>query len=176
MIRIDLNRKWIFTKDEVKVDGPQETEISWEAVDLPHTWNAKDGQDGGNDYYRGTCWYGRTLEKNELPEASGYYLEFAGANASADVYINGQMAAHHDGGYSTWRVDMTPYLQEENLILVAVDNSPSNKVYPQMADFTFYGGLYRSVSLLAVEEAHFQLDHFGGPGVKITPVVDETKV
>lgn len=134
--------------------------------------NEIDGQDGGNDYYRGTCYYAKQLKKSELPEADCYYLELRGANASADVYVNGKAVAHHDGGYSTWRVDITKELtEEENLIVIAVENGVNDRVYPQNADFTFYGGLYRDVNIIAVNKSHFDLDYYGGPGIKVTPEI-----
>jgi len=165
----NLNAKWAFTKQANAV--PSEMPKDWYFVNLPHTWNAIDGQDGGNDFYRGTCYYAKTIDKLDLPEADAYYLEICGANSSADVYLNGEKLAHHDGGYSTWRVDVTKALQRENLLVIAVDNSPSDKVYPQVADFTFYGGLYRNVNLVCVSESHFDLGYFGGTGVQITPEV-----
>ena len=164
---LNLNEGWLFTKDTA-----DPTAEGGEAVRLPHTWNATDGQDGGNDYFRGSCLYRRTLMRAELPEADCYYLEFRGANSSADVYVNGEAAAHHDGGYSTWRVDITDRLTDATEIAVVVDNAPSGSVYPQMADFTFYGGLYRDVSLIAVSRSHFDLDYYGGYGLMITPTVE----
>ena len=146
--------------------------MDWEQVNLPHTWNAQDGMDGGNDYHRGTCYYAKTLVKKELPAADKYFLEFRGANSSADVYVDGKKMAHHDGGYSTWRVDVTEELKEESLLVVAVDNAPNDRVYPQMADFTFYGGLYRDVNLICVPQSHFDLEYFGGPGIAVTPTVE----
>ena len=150
---------------------PTELPKLWDWVNLPHTWNALDGQDGGNDYYRGTCYYAKALDKLDLPEADQYYLELRGANSSADVYVNGQHLAHHDGGYSTRRVNITDALQRDNLFVIAVDNAPNDRVYPQVADFTFYGGLYRDVNILCVSESHFDLDYFGGPGLKVTPEI-----
>lgn len=146
----------------------------WYWVTLPHCWNEIDGQDGGNDYYRGTCYYAKELARRDLPEADRYYLELRGANSSADVYVNGKKLAHHDGGYSTWRVDMTESLAEENLIVVAVDNSANDTVYPQNADFTFYGGIYRNVNIIAVSESHFDLDYYGGPGIRVTPEIKDS--
>lgn len=141
---INFNTKWAFTKEATEV--PKEMPEKWYWVTLPHSWNEIDGQDGGNDYYRGTCYYAKQLKKSELPEADCYYLELRGANASADVYVNGKAVAHHDGGYSTWRVDITKELtEEENLIVIAVENGVNDRVYPQNADFTFYGGLYLSL-------------------------------
>ena len=169
---LNLNYKWAFTKEAG--DVPASIPASWNWVNLPHTWNNIDGQDGGNDYYRGTCFYAKKVEKAELPECDQYYLEFQGANASADVYVNGKKLASHDGGYSTWRVNITDALEADNLIVVAVENGINERVYPQQADFTFYGGLYRDVNLIGVNNSHFDLDYYGGPGIMVTPIVNGT--
>ncbi len=167
---MNLNAKWSFSKTAEAV--PASLPADWESVDLPHSWNAVDGQDGGNDYFRGTCYYAKTLNKAELPVAQAYYLEIQGANSSADVYVDGKHLCHHDGGYSTWRVNLTDSLQDSSFLVITVDNAPNDRVYPQMADFTFYGGLYRDVNLIAVSESHFDLDTFGTPGIRVTPVMD----
>ncbi len=167
---LNLNHKWAFSKEAAAV--PATVDPKWNFVNLPHSWNAIDGIDGGGDYYRGTAYYAKMLDKTELPAADRYYLELQGANASADVYVCGKHLAHHDGGYSTWRVDITDALELNSLIAVAVDNSPNETVYPQVADFTFYGGLYRNVNLICVSESHFDLDTWGTPGIHVTPVVE----
>ena len=163
---LSLNDGWIFVKNTTDISL-----FEGETVNLPHTWNATDGQDGGNDYFRGSCLYTKVLQKSELPAADCYYLEFCGANSSADVYVNGEKLAHHDGGYSTWRVNITEKLSDEMRVSVIVDNAANDTVYPQMADFTFYGGLYRNVNLICVSSSHFDLDYYGGPGIKVTPQV-----
>ena len=164
---IKWNEDWLFYKgvgDISVVEGG-------EGVTLPHTWNAVDGQDGGNDYFRGDCLYKKALRKSELPEGTECYLEIRGANSSADVYVNRKAVAHHDGGYSTWRINLSEHLVEDNEIAIVVNNAPNDHVYPQMADFTFYGGLYRDVNLICVPHTHFDLDYFGGPGLAVTPTV-----
>ncbi len=166
---VNFNAKWAFTKQASEV--PSQLPMDWNWVNLPHSWNAIDGQDGANDYYRGTCYYAKSLDKMELPEADRYYLEIRGANSSADAYLNGKHLTHHDGGYSTWRVDITEILEKDNLFVIAVDNAANDKVYPQMADFTFYGGLYRDVNIVCVSESHFDLDYYGGPGLMVTPEI-----
>ena len=139
------------------------------AVELPHTWNARDGQDGGNDYWRGCCTYcTRFAAPVYDPAQQQVWLQFEGVNASAAVLLNGQQLCTHDGGYSTFRAEVTELLQAENQLTVRVDNSVNDRVYPQKADFTFYGGIYRDVSLLVVNKNHIALGHFGDTGVKIT--------
>ena len=144
------------------------------AVELPHTWNARDGQDGGNDYWRGCCTYcTRFAAPVYDPAQQQVWLQFEGVNASAAVLLNGQQLCTHDGGYSTFRAEVTELLQAENQLTVRVDNSVNDRVYPQKADFTFYGGIYRDVSLLVVNKNHIALGHFGDTGVKITPALQE---
>ena len=159
---LNINSDWLFAKPGCETEN----------VNLPHSWNSVDGQDGGNDYFRGTCRYTKTIAKSEIPESDRVYLEINGANSSATVYVNGKEVANHDGGYSTWRVDITDELSEENKIEIDVDNSPNERVYPQMADFTFYGGLYRDVNLICVSESHFDLDFYGTHGMKVTPEIE----
>lgn len=170
---MNWNFKWAFTKNAEKV--PQTMPEKWDYVTLPHTWNNIDGQDGGNDYYRGKGYYAKELDREELFEAEEYYLEIQGANSSAEVYVNGRKLAQHDGGYSTWRVNMTDALEDKNLIVIVVDNSANERVYPQMADFTFYGGLYRDVNIIGVNHSHFALDYYGTPGLKVTPEIEGGK-
>ena len=136
---VSLNRKWAFTKDAAHNPAQMPELPNW--VNVPHCWNAIDGQDGENDYYRGTCWYVKNIDREEIPAAERHYIEVNGANSSADLYVGGKKLAHHDGGYSTWRVDVTEALKESTLVAIAVDKSPNDRVYPQVADFTFYGGL-----------------------------------
>ena len=169
---VNLNRKWAFIMGSE--DVPKATPSPACYVNLPHTWNAIDGQDGGNDYIRGLCWYVKTLSREEIPQNKRLFLEINGANSSADLYVNGAHIAHHDGGYSTWRADITDAAGTSGDVLLAlgVDNSAKETVYPQMADFTFYGGLYRDVNLIAVPESHFDLTYYGGPGIAVTPVME----
>ena len=167
---LKFNDNWEFLKGVSEINA---AEVG-ESITIPHTWNATDGQDGGNDYFRGTCLYRKVFRSDLLPKAKKYYLEINGANSSADVYMNGKRLAHHDGGYSTWRVNITGYLRTENTLCILVDNAPNEEVYPQVADFTFYGGIYRDVNIVCVEETHFDLEYFGGKGLVITPEIAET--
>lgn len=165
-----LKDNWTFVKSAD--DALAAATAFGETVTLPHTWNNVDGQDGGNDYHRGTCYYVRKLHKPELSAGAQVYLEFLGAAMIADIYVNGRLLAHHEGGYSTFRVNITDVLSEENTIVAALNNEDNTTCYPQKADFTFYGGLYRMVNLIVVPAVHFALDYCGTPGIKVTPQVD----
>ena len=170
---ININKNWLFSKKEQPV--PKTLPEDWESVNLPHTWNARDGQDGGNDYWRGTCIYRTHFAAPQFNTASHQvWIQFDGVNASAHVVLNGSPVCNHDGGYSTFRANITELLRDENELTVEVDNSKNDRVYPQKADFTFYGGIYRDVSLMVVSKNHFTLDYFGGPGIRITPTVQGT--
>ena len=157
-----INQNWQFKKENTE-----------ETVTLPHTWNAKDGQDGGNDYYRGVCVYTKMIPyPSNFRDEDEIYLEFRGVNSSAEVKVNGKLCGKHDGGYSTFRVNITDALKRDgnqNKIEVLVDNSANIEVYPQKADFTFYGGIYRDVYLIGVPKNHFEMDYFGTPGIQVTP-------
>ena len=157
-----LNDDWIFTYFNE----------STTKVNIPHTWNNIDGQDGGDDYRRGTCVYEKDFLSPEYSENQCVYLEFAGVNASAKVILNDNEIMTHDGGYSTFRCDITDYLKKQNHLTVYVDNSVNDKVYPQKADFTFYGGIYRDVRLIVLNKQHFCMDYFGGSGLAVSATPD----
>ena len=163
-----LNEDWKFAKtDQVPEKMPcHGNDQDWEWVDLPHTWNNWDGQDGGGDYYKGKGVYLKTIERPDVPADYKIYLEFEGVNSVAEVYLNNEKVCEHKGGYSAFRVDATEALKEGKAYLAVVaDNKNRTDVYPQMADFTFYGGIYRNVTMICVSPTHFCLDYFGSQGL-----------
>lgn len=168
---ININNEWFFTKT---ISFPQKVNPStMEQVTIPHTWNNVDGADGGGDYYRGECIYYKNLGKLENKDKE-IYLEFNGANMVLTVFLNNHLIGSHKGGYSRCRFNISKYIEsnKDNILVCYVDNSYSREVYPQVADFTFYGGIYRDVNLIEVDKSHFDLDYFGGSGLKITPNVN----
>lgn len=158
-----LNNGWQFLQD-----ATLETlaAAEKESISLPHTWSSNDNA------RRGTCWYTRELPRPHMKEGERVWLQCDGAAMTAEIYLNGERLARHEGGYSAFRVDLTDRLAENNVLAVSVDNSVNQTVYPQSADFTFYGGLYRDVMLIVVPAVHFALGYCGNPGIRVTPVVD----
>ncbi len=167
---INLNQNWKFIQKDAGL--PASFPEDWQNVDLPHSWNAVDGQDGNGKYDRGTYWYAKTFETPKQPLKGGrVFVEVLAAGQQATVYVNGKEAVYHEGGYSIFRADVTDLCnaQGENLLVIACSNEYKDSVYPQSADFTFYGGLYRGVNLISVPDTHFDLEYYGGPGIKVTP-------
>lgn len=167
---INLNQNWKFIQKNVGL--PTSYPADWQTVDLPHSWNAVDGNDGNGSYDRGNYWYAKTFTTPKQPLAGGrVFVEILAAGQQASVYVNGTKVTYHEGGYSTFRADITDLCKdgEDNLLVVECSNEMKDSVYPQNADFTFYGGLYRGVNLISVPNAHFDLEYYGGPGIKVTP-------
>ena len=167
---ININENWKFIQEDAGL--PSVYPADWQTVDVPHSWNAVDGCDGNGSYDRGQYWYAKTFETPVQPLAGGrVFVEFMGVNSEATVYVNGEKVTYHEGGYSTFRADITDVCKadEENLLVVAVNNKANDYVYPQHADFTFYGGIYRDVNIISVPDAHFDLEYYGGPGIMVTP-------
>lgn len=166
-----IDAGWKFHKGDLAGAAvPGLDDSGWFGVSIPHTWNAVDGQDGGANYYRGIGWYRRHLVIPPELRGRKLYLQFDGANTQAEVWVNGQLAGSHKGGYTAFRIDATRLLSvgADNLIAVKVDNSASNDITPLVADFTFFGGLYRHVHLLATDRLQISALDQGGPGVYLT--------
>jgi beta-galactosidase len=164
---ISLNENWTLSFPK----GDHATE----QVNLPHTWNAVDGNDGNGSYLRTTGVYTRTFTTPKQPREGGRtYVEVLAAALNSTVKVNGQVATTHEGGFSIFRADVTDLCHAgENELTIEVSNEDTPSMYPSSADFTFYGGLYRGVNLISVPDAHFDLDYYGGPGMMVTPVPTE---
>ncbi|WP_455675388.1 glycoside hydrolase family 2 protein [Pradoshia sp.] len=166
---VNINDSWKFIKqDEVNAYNKSFDDTSWETVSVPHTWNAIDGANGF-DFYKGACWYRKELMIDTLQQGNRVYIEFNGSNSITDVYVNGHHMGQHRGGYSTFRFDITDVVEfgKLNTLSVKVDNTVVEDVYPQMADFTFYGGMYRDVNLVFTNHVHFDMMDYGSKGIYI---------
>jgi len=165
---ININKDWQFVKEMCEFDK-LETAVK-ENVSIPHTWNGLDGQDGGNDYYRGKCWYLKEIDV-EANVGGALYLDFEAANSVAEVYLNNTYLGKHEGGYSGFRFDIThQVVVGTNKIAVLVDNSHIEEIYPLFADFTFYGGIYRDVNLIYTNAVHFEKMDLASSGVYVSQV------
>lgn len=168
---VDFHENWRFLREDGDYAGREADTAAWEEVTLPHTWNREDGQ-MAVQYYRGKCWYRKKFPCPALAPGQRAVLKFEAVEHIAEVYCNGSHVVTHEGGYAAFYADLTEFLQPgENVLAVSADNAAPN-VYPQNADFTFFGGIYRPVTLLILEPVHFALDKAGSDGVFVTPSAD----
>ncbi len=163
-----INNDWKF----LRADAPGAEAISypdqqWQDVSLPHTWNALDGQDGGNDYYRGIGWYRKNLVIPSRVRGKSLFLKFDAAATAAEVFVNGKPAVSHTGGFGAFCVEITPFVQFDasNIVAVKVSNAPDSTISPLRGDFTIFGGLYRDVHLIMLEDVSVSPTEYASPGV-----------
>lgn len=177
---VSLSRNWKFIKDPSNQAKLPKASLPWQAVNLPHTWNDKDVEDNIPGYYRGAGWYKKVLKASAAWKGKQVYLCFDGANQETEVFINGKKAGEHIGGYTRFLIPLTGLLNfngtADNLIAVKVNNRYNEHIAPLSADFTFFGGIYRNVSLLVLNPVHFNDDNYGAGGFYIaTPEVSAAK-
>ncbi len=153
---ININQNWMFKKE-----GEEFAKVT-----IPHTWNISDGYNG-DKYYRGIGIYEKTT-KIELKENQHAYLEFNAVNSVCEVYVNDTFIYRHHGGYSNFRVNVTEFANAEMKITVKADNSYIEEIFPLVADFTFFGGMYRNVNLIVCDNVHFALNDYGSQGVYVS--------
>ena len=167
-----LNSDWRFVRQDVA--GAQDSNYNdsvWSTISLPHTWNNLDGQDGGNNYYRGIGWYRVHCPVDGSNTNRHFFLKFDGAFSVTDVYLNGNLLGEHQGGFAAFVFDATPFIQVggDNVIAVRVNNAFNANIPPLSADFTFFGGIYREVHLLVTDPVHISPLDYGSPGVYLKP-------
>lgn len=159
-----INQNWYFSKKNIFVDAINLSDF--EPIHLPHTFNGKDGQDGENDYLRSRCTYVHHLEI--VKEEGRKILLFEAVNSIAEVWINKQFVGRHEGGYSAFSFDITDFVHEGiNDLVVYADNRFHPDIFPLYADFTFYGGIYRNVYLINVNNIAFDRIQYGAMGIFI---------
>ena len=172
-----LNDQWKFSKDKNNTpQGAGLARLPWENIRLPHTWNAMDVLDDEPGYYRGAGWYKRKLKTGPSFKDKQLFISFNGAGQETEVYVNGQLAGRHIGGYSKFIIPISKWLNYNNdEISVKVNNRFNEDIAPLTADFTFFGGIYRNVELIVSGPVHFTKNDYGASGIYInTPQVSNT--
>lgn len=182
-IKQTINSNWDFFKGEINsFPAKNDANIQWENVSIPHSWNVNDITDDEPGYYRGVGWYKKTIYAPSSWKSKSVYLYFEGANQVTEVYVNGNLAGKHIGGYTAFRFPISKLLNynagqlSANEITIKVDNSHNENIPPLNADFTFFGGIYRDVYLQITEPVHFNLDNNAANGIRIkTPQVSNNE-
>lgn len=162
-----INSGWLFHHGDVEINHTEPDFESWTKENLPHTWNNRDAFDEESGFYQGPGWYAKVLNAPEEWKKKQVYLDFEGANQETEVYLNGKKIGTHIGGYTAFRFNLSPHLKfgQPNLLTVRVTNEPNEDIPPLRMDYTFFGGIYRNVSLIVVEPIHFDLSNHASEGV-----------
>jgi beta-galactosidase len=175
-----LNYGWDYLEENLHsisdLDGVSK---NWRRVDLPHSWNRFDATDNIPGYRREASWYRKKINLPASKEPHVYRLHFEGVNIAAEVYLNGEKAGEHIGGYIGFAVDITPFLRkgEANEILVKADNSIDRNIIPsQKSDFFIYGGITRDVWLQILPEIYINRVRVRTPLVSADEAQTEVEV
>ena len=167
-VEINMDPGWRFIRQDVTgAQNSNYNDSAWSVINLPHTWNNLDGEDGGNNYYRGIGWYRVHCAVDGSYTNRHFFLKFDGAFSVTDVYLNGNYLGEHQGGFAAFVFDATPYLNvgADNVIAVKVSNASNTNIPPLSADFTFFGGIYRDAHLLVTDPVQISPLDYGSPGV-----------
>lgn len=157
---VSINSDWQFSKMGDTI-----------SVNLPHTYNNVDAFDDEPGYYRGPVNYFKFLHTADLDQEKEHFLRFGAVNQVADILVNGKLVGSHVGGYTSFTIDITDELTYGvDTLEVIVDNNHNENIPPLKGDFTFYGGIYRDVELITVDDSHFSFDYYGSDGVYIDPL------
>lgn len=169
-VNYSINEAWKFSKennpDSYKMDF---SDANWSTITIPHTWNNEDAMDETPGFYRGACWYRRSVFIGNEAKDKIAILNFDGANQVVELYVNEVLVGKHIGGYTAFNFDITKNIQpgKSNLIAIKVDNSYNQNIPPLTADFTFFGGINRPISLRFVAPIHISTADFASSGIYV---------
>ncbi|AUS06327.1 glycoside hydrolase family 2 protein [Pseudotamlana carrageenivorans] len=154
--KVNINNNWSYLEKNIKNINEALQEVDWQTIDLPHTWNALDATDLNPGYRRTGSWYKKTLNISNIDSNTLYQLYFEGVNINSEVYVNGQKAGGHIGGYIGFTIDITKFIKSgKNDVVIRVDNSYDPEVIPsQKSDFFIFGGITRDVWLESIPKQH----------------------
>ena len=178
-LKFSINENWRFIRSDVEnAKQVQFNDSGWELVSFPHTWNATDVKDDVPGYYRDAAWYRRTLNIPANYNKKQVTIFFEGANQEVELFVNGQSAGTHAGGYTRFSFDITNFVRfgEKNSFAIKVNNRFNENIPPLTADFTFFGGVYRDVFLIFTNKLHISTTHYASDGVYFrTPKVSNAE-
>jgi beta-galactosidase len=180
-VKLSVNTNWQFYKGDIEgYPSKINKVVKWETVTIPHSWNTADVTDDEKGYYRGVGWYSKRLDIPASWQGKQISLYFEGASQTAEVYVNGKKAGTHIGGYTYFNVPITQFVNfaenAVNTIAIKVDNKYDENIPPLTADFTFFGGIYRDVYLVATDAMHFDTDNNASDGIFVsTPKVSASQ-
>ncbi|MDR1631976.1 MAG: glycoside hydrolase family 2 [Dysgonamonadaceae bacterium] len=158
----NFNVGWRFKTGDLKdAEKPDFDDSGWEIVSCPHTVRLMPAEGSGGRNYQGPAWYRKHFKIDESLKNKLITIYFEAAMGKSQVYLNGKNIRQHLGGYLPFSVELTQYgirAGDDCLIAVMTDNSddknyPPGKKQPAL-DFTYHGGIYRDVWMIATHKVH----------------------
>jgi len=174
----NINSDWQYFENNLTDVNSLASQSAWQTIDLPHTWNQWDAVDNAPGYRKDASWYQKEIFIDNITDAQ-HLLYFEGVNISSEVYVNGEIAGEHIGGYVGFEVDISPFINkgQNNTISIRVDNSYNPDVIPsQKADFFIYGGITRDVWLKTLPEINIKDIQITTPNVTKTSATTEIEI
>ena len=173
---VDFSSNWKFWKETDSAGRLANQKQKWQTVDFPHSWNIDDVMDDTPGYYRGVAQYQNTIYWKTAWKNKRIVLHVGAANQEAAVLVNGKEIKAHRGGYTAFNADITDYLirkeNVKNTVVIQVNNRYHQDIAPLSGDFTFFGGIYRKVFLLLLDQIHFADPRYGSSGLRVSAKVD----
>jgi len=147
-----FNNDWFFAKQPLgsSLESIAEGGLDWAPVTVPHDWLIYDSL---NLYESGEGWYRKSFTIAELASDTRMSLRFEGVYMNAFLYVNGKMAGTWKNGYSTFEIDITPYIKAglNDIYVQVVHEAPNSRWYSG-------AGIYRSVWLKTYPATHIVAD------------------
>jgi beta-galactosidase len=153
-IRASLNRDWKFTLgDPHGAEAVAFADSAWEPVALPHSFSLPYFRSA--QFYIGYGWYRKHFEVRSEWRSRRIFLEFDGAFQDAEIFVNGQRAGTHRGGYTGFSLDITAAAHPgENVVAVRLNNNWNAQLAPRAGEHEFCGGIYRDAWLVVADPVH----------------------
>jgi beta-galactosidase len=151
---VQLNRDWrFFLGDDAGAAATDYRERDWQHIHLPHSFSMPYFL--GSGFYVGYGWYRKNVHIGPAWKDRRIALEFDGVFQDTEVFVNGQRAGRHRGGYTGFTIDVTPYVHAgDNLVAIRVNNVWNPRLAPRAGEHVFSGGIYRDVRLVATNPVH----------------------
>lgn len=167
-LQIAFNDNWEFSKcTSTDVDSLIQ---NWKNITIPHTWNAKDMQEG-KDFYEGYALYKNTFTAPKEWNGKRVFIRFEGVGQVAEVYVNDRYLGKHEGSYAAFVFDLSYDLEygKKNKIVIKVNNVASKRIIPTRHSlFGIYGGIYRPASLIITNKTNISTTDYASSGIYIT--------
>lgn len=152
-----INGGWLFGYDDLTAVSDAD-DARWYDVGLPHSFGMPYFM--GTEFYVGKGTYRRSVDVPADQIGLFHAIEFKGVFQDATIWVNGEMAGRHLGGYTPFLIDVSHLVRAgENIVTVLVSNEWNPRLAPRAGEHTFNGGIYRDVAW--VTKSRVRIEWYG---------------